>query len=178
MATGAGMRAGPLRAGKAGLPTFVSETSGVNGMARPVDARKDQELISILTANARTSLAEIAKMLGVSRATVQGRLARLAREGVIAGYTTIIGKDHEQSASLSAVIMVELEVRQQGNVVAALKKRPEIVQCYTLSGPFDLFVKIRCTTSTHLDEIIDWIAEMDGVRRTTSSILLARKFER
>jgi len=147
-------------------------------MARPADARKDQELISILTANARTSLAEIAKTLGVSRATVQGRLARLEREGVIAGYTTIIGKDHEQAASLSAVIMIELEVKQQGNVVAALKKRPEIVQCYTLSGLFDLFVKIRCTTSTHLDEIIDWIAEMEGVRRTTSSILLARKFER
>jgi DNA-binding Lrp family transcriptional regulator len=47
-----------------------------------------------------------------------------------------------------------------------------------LSGPFDLFVKINCATSTHLDEIIDWIAEMEGVRRTTSSILLARKFER
>lgn len=147
-------------------------------MARPADARKDQELISILTANARTSLAEIAKMLGVSRATVQGRLARLEREGVIAGYTTIIGKDHGQEASLSAVIMIELEVKQQGNVVALLRKRPEIIQCYTLSGHFDLFVKIRCTTSTHLDEIIDWIAEMEGVRRTTSSILLARKFER
>ena len=74
--------------------------------------------------------------------------------------------------------LAELEVRQQGNVIAALRKKSEVVDCYTLSGPFDLFVKINCATSAHLDEIIDWIAEMDGVRRTTSSILLARKFER
>ncbi|HEY5794126.1 MAG TPA: Lrp/AsnC family transcriptional regulator [Bosea sp. (in: a-proteobacteria)] len=147
-------------------------------MARPSDARKDQELINILTANARIPLAEVAKTLGVSRATVQGRLSRLEREGVIVGYTTILGKEDAHNTALSAIIMVELEVKQQGNVIPLLRKRPEVIQCYTLSGHFDLFVKIRCATSTHLDEIIDWIAEMDGVRRTTSSILLARKFDR
>lgn len=147
-------------------------------MARPSDARKDQELISILTANARIPLAEVAKTLGVSRATVQGRLSRLEREGVIVGYTTVLGKDEVHATTLSAVIMIELEVKQQANVVSMLRKRSEIVQCYTVSGHFDLFVKIRCTTSTHLDEVIDSIAEMEGVRRTTSSIILARKFER
>lgn len=147
-------------------------------MARPSDAIKDQELLGILSANARLPLAEIAKMLGVSRATVQGRLARLERDGIIAGYTVVRGKDEAPSTSLSALILIELEVKQQGSVIAALKKRPEIVECYTLSGLFDLYVKITCATSAHLDEVIDWIAEREGVRRTTSSILLARKFER
>jgi DNA-binding Lrp family transcriptional regulator len=146
-------------------------------MARPADARKDQELINILTANARTSVSDIAKALGVSRATAQGRMARLEREGIIAGYTAILGKE-DHSTTISAIILIELEVKQQGNVIALLRKRPEVVNCYTLSGPFDLFVKINCATSAHLDGIIDWIAEMEGVRRTTSSILLARKFER
>lgn len=147
-------------------------------MARPSDGRKDQELINILTANARIPLAEVAKMLGVSRATVQGRLARIEREGAIVGYTTILGKEDTHSTALSAIIMIELEVKQQTNVVALLKKKPEVIQCYTLSGHFDLFVKLKCATSSHLDEVIDCIAQMDGVRRTTSSILLARKFER
>ena len=78
----------------------------------------------------------------------------------------------------AALILIELEMKQQGGVVAALKKRPEIVQCHTLSGHFDLSVKIECETSSDLDTIIDWIAEMEGVRRTTSSVILARKFER
>lgn len=147
-------------------------------MARPSDAIKDQELVSILTANARLPLAEVAKMLGVSRATVQGRLARLERDGVIAGYTVIKGKAAAPATTLSALILIELEVKKQGSVIAALKKRPEVVECYTLSGLFDLYVKLTCATAAHLDEAIDWIAAIDGVRRTTSSILLARKFER
>lgn len=146
-------------------------------MARPSDTKKDQELINILTADARTPLSHIAKTLGVSRATVQGRLARLEKEGVIAGYTTILGKE-PAAATLSALILIELEVKRQGNVIAALRKRAEVVHCYTLSGPFDLFVKINCASAAHLDELLDWIAEMDGVRRTTSSVVLARKFER
>jgi DNA-binding Lrp family transcriptional regulator len=147
-------------------------------MARPADAKKDQELINILTANARTSVSDIARKLGVSRPTVQSRLARLESEGVIAGYTTIIGKDQGTDPSLAAIILIELDAKRQAAIIASLRKKAEIVQCYTLSGHFDLFVKIKCATSSHLDEVIDWIGEMEGVRRTTSSILLARRFER
>lgn len=147
-------------------------------MARPPDADKDRELIAILTANARTPLSEVAKTLGVSRATVQARLARLEKDGFIAGYTTLLGKTDFQATTLSAIIMIELDVRQQGNVIAALKKRANVVSCHTLSGHFDLFAKIVCDTPARLDEVIDSIAEIEGVRRTTSSILLAKKFER
>jgi DNA-binding Lrp family transcriptional regulator len=147
-------------------------------MARPSDLEKDRELINLLTADARTPLSQIAKKLGVSRATVQGRLARLEKEGVIAGYTTVLGKEPEKSGTISALILIELEVRRQGNVIAALRKRAEVVLCYTLSGPFDLFVKINCASASRLDELLDWIVEMDGVKRTTSSVVLARKFER
>lgn len=147
-------------------------------MARPADGEKDRELVAILTANARTPLSEIAKALGVSRATVQSRLGRLEREGFIAGYTTLLGKTERPSTTLSAIILIELEVKQQVNVIAALKKKAAVVSCHTLSGHFDLLVKIDCATASDLDTVIDWIAELDGVRRTTSSILLARKFER
>lgn len=147
-------------------------------MARPSDAAKDRDLIRILSENARLPLSDIAKMLGVSRATVQGRLARLERDGIIAGYTTILGSAARPATTIAALVMIELEVKRQGGVVAALKKRPEIVQCYTLSGHFDLYVKVECETASDLDAVIDWIAEMDGVRRTTSSVILAQKFER
>ncbi|MBD3847613.1 DNA-binding Lrp family transcriptional regulator [Bosea sp. OAE752] len=147
-------------------------------MARPSDAAKDRDLIRILSENARLPLSDIARMLGVSRATAQGRLARLERDGVIAGYTTILGKAARPATTIAALVMIELEVKRQGGVVAALKKRPEIVQCHTLSGHFDLSVKVECETASDLDAVIDWIAEMEGVRRTTSSVILARKFER
>jgi DNA-binding Lrp family transcriptional regulator len=114
----------------------------------------------------------------VSRSTVQGRLSRLEKEGIITGYTTILATEDSHTTTISAIILIELEVKQQGNVIALLKKKAEVVHCYTLSGHFDIFVKINCVNPSHLDEIIDWIAEMDGVRRTTSSVILAKKFER
>lgn len=147
-------------------------------MPRPSDSAKDRELIRILSENARLPLSEIAKSLGVSRATVQGRLVRLERDGIIAGYTTVLGKAAARSRTIAALVLIELEVRQQGGVIAALKKRPEIVSCHTLSGHFDLSVKVECETASDLDAMIDWIAELDGVRRTTSSVILAQKFER
>jgi DNA-binding Lrp family transcriptional regulator len=147
-------------------------------LARPADLKKDRELIEILTANARTPLAEIAKRLGVSRATLQSRLNRLERDGVIAGYTTLLGKQDLHETALSAIVLIELEVKQQGSVIANLKKNAEVVSCHTLSGHFDLFVTVTCSTASHLDKTIDWIAGMEGVRRTTSSILLTKKFQR
>ena len=147
-------------------------------MARPPDADKDRALIEILTANARTPLAEIAKKLGVSRATLQSRLNRLERDGIIAGYTTLLGKHNLSETVLSAIVLIELEVKQQGGVIASLKKRAEVVSCYSVSGQFDLFVAVSGATASDLDKTIDWIAGMEGVRRTTSSIVLTKKFER
>jgi len=147
-------------------------------VARPPDSDKDRELIEILTANARTPLAEIAKKLGVSRATLQSRLNRLERDGIIAGYTTLLGKQTLNETALSAIVLIEMEVKQQGGVIASLKKRAEVVSCYSVSGQFDLFVALSGATASDLDRTIDWIAGMDGVRRTTSSIVLTKKFER
>lgn len=147
-------------------------------MARRPDLIKDQELINILKQNARMPLAEIAKTLGVSRATIQSRLSRLERDGFIAGYTIISGIDTGALELISAIILVELELRIQNRIVSDLKKIPEVTACYTTSGQHDLFVRIRCRTPADLDAIIDEIACMEGVRRTTSSILLTRKFER
>lgn len=147
-------------------------------MARPSDFSKDQALLSLLKANARLPLSDIAKALGVSRATVQARMRRLEREGLIGGYTIVSGVDNGALDVLSAVIMMEVEVRGQAGVIHDLKKIPEVISCHTLSGQFDLFVRIQCRTAAELDRVIDVIAQIEGVHRTNSSIMLARKFER
>ncbi|MGD0023242.1 MAG: Lrp/AsnC family transcriptional regulator [Xanthobacteraceae bacterium] len=144
-------------------------------MARPIDVDQDQQLLGILRANARMPLTEIARTLKVSRATVQARIARLERDGMIGGYTILPGPAATAVLSVQAIVLMELDVRRQDHVVAQLRKRPEVLSCHTLSGQFDMFVTLRCPTPASLDKMIDWIAAVDGVRRTTSSILLASK---
>ena len=147
-------------------------------MGRPIDVDRDEQLLGILRGNARIPLTEIARALGVSRATVQARIARLERDGAIGGYTIIPGPTAKATPSVLAIVLMELDVRRQSHVVTQLRKRSEVLSCQTLSGQFDMFVKIRCRTPAALDEMIDWITSVDGVRRTTSSILLATKFDR
>ena len=146
-------------------------------MARPADADKDKALLAMLRANARTPVSELAVALGVSRSTVQARIARLERDGVIAGYTIATGPA-DAGRSLTAILLIEIDVRRQSSVVAALKRRPEVTSCHTMNGQFDLFVTICADSAVELDAVIDQIAALDSVRRTTSSILLARKFGR
>jgi DNA-binding Lrp family transcriptional regulator len=147
-------------------------------MVRTADGAKDQELLALLSANARMPLSEIAKQLGVSRATIQARVARLEREGAIGGYTILRGKPAPEASGLSAIVLIEIDVRSQTQVISALKRLPAVVSCHTMSGQYDLFARIRCKLPSELDETIDRIASFDGVRRTMSSLLLSQKFER
>jgi len=147
-------------------------------MGRRPQAFKDQELLNILQQNARTSLSDIAKQLKVSRATVQSRVSRLERDGYISGYTIITGAESTGIEFIHSIVMVDLEVRNQSGLVSELRKMPEIVSCYTTSGQHDIFLKLQCRTPSELDEAIDRIAQLEGVRKTTSSILLSKKFVR
>ncbi|MGV8944510.1 winged helix-turn-helix transcriptional regulator, partial [Thermomonas sp.] len=57
----------------------------------------DELLLSLLRENARASTAEIARRLGLSRTTVQNRIERLERQGVISGYTVRVNDEYERS---------------------------------------------------------------------------------
>ncbi|MDR3712037.1 MAG: Lrp/AsnC family transcriptional regulator [Puia sp.] len=146
-------------------------------MARPADPRKDQDLLDLLRAQARLPMTEIAKRLGVSRAAAQARMERLERDGVIQGYT--IRTDTEtEPGGLGAIVMIEIDLRKQAAILGALRHNSNVRACYTVSGHFDLMAQVRALTPGEMDELIDWINGLDGVRRTSSSVLLARKFQR
>jgi DNA-binding Lrp family transcriptional regulator len=137
----------------------------------------DRRLIALLRANARTPTASLARSLGLSRSAVQERLRRLERDGVIRGYTLILGEDGGQSG-VSAHVLLTLDPKQQDRALAAIKGLPEVVAAYTVSGAHDAIAMLVAQTSAHLDEVLTRIGKMPGVNRTTSSILLSTLFER
>jgi DNA-binding Lrp family transcriptional regulator len=137
----------------------------------------DRRLIALLRANARTPTASLARALGLSRSAVQERLRRLERDGVVRGYTLILGEDGGQSG-VSAHVLLTLDPKQQDRALAAIKGLPEVTAAYTVSGAHDAIAMLTAQTSAHLDEVLTRIGKMPGVNRTTSSILLSTLFER
>lgn len=137
----------------------------------------DQHLLSILRENARASTAEIARRLKLSRTTVQSRIERLERQGVIAGYTVRVD-DEAERGWIRAHIMITVLPKQAPAVVKALHAMPEVRTLHSVSGPFDLVALGVTPTVAQMDELTDRIGAIDGVERTTSSIILSAKFER
>ena len=139
--------------------------------------RIDQLLIARLRENARMPTAELARTLGLSRTTVQSRLERLERTGVIAGYAARLSEAYE-GGLIHAYVMITASGKQTAALVAAIRKMPQARRLQSVSGPFDLMAAIAAPSVAEMDKLIDEIGALDGVERTTSSIVLSTKFDR
>ena len=147
-------------------------------MKRPMKLTDaDQQLLSVLRENARASTAQIARRLNLSRTTVQSRIERLEREGVISGYTVRVHDDYARSR-IHAHILITLRPKQMPSVVKTLQAMPEVRVLYSISGGHDLIALAVTSTVGEMDVLTDRIGAIDGVERTNTSIILSTKFER
>ncbi|WDZ96129.1 Lrp/AsnC family transcriptional regulator [Herbaspirillum sp. WKF16] len=137
----------------------------------------DRALIALLQVSARESVANLARKLGVARTTVVARLARLEHNGVIAGYTVKLGQEVTDNA-LRAYVGISVEAKTVRDVLKRFKRMPEIELLCSVSGEFDYVAWLRADSAERLDQLLDEIGEIDGVTRTTTSIVLSRKIER
>jgi DNA-binding Lrp family transcriptional regulator len=137
----------------------------------------DNRLIALLKANAREPVASLARKLGLARSTVQERIARLERDGVIRGYTTLLSEETE-ARKLRAVVMIAADPRQADRIGAELKRMPEVRALSAVSGAYDMMAIVEAGTPQGMDAALDRIGKAHGVARTVSSIILSEKFSR
>jgi DNA-binding Lrp family transcriptional regulator len=137
----------------------------------------DKKLLTELRQNARLSLSALARILGLSRSTIQDRISKLEGRGVIAGYTVRLGQDYA-AREIRAQVMLKIVPKAQDEVVAFCRKLPAVASLHTISGEHDLAAVLRAETTAALDEAIDAIGLLKGVERTQTSVILSTKFER
>lgn len=137
----------------------------------------DQRLLDRLSANARAPVADLARHLGLSRTTVQSRLERLERSGVIAGYTVRLSEAQE-AGRIHAYILLTVAPKQAAAVIAHARKMPGVRRLASVSGQFDFVAVASTATVSEMDALIDQLGALDGVERTTSSIVLSVKLDR
>ncbi|WP_030834399.1 Lrp/AsnC family transcriptional regulator [Streptomyces hygroscopicus] len=139
----------------------------------------DEQIIAELTRNARIPHAELANRVLLSRTAVRQRIERLERHGQIAGYTIVRPGDSADNDIVSALVLVHRQDRMRGgDVLAALKRIPEVVICEILSGDFDIMVRLEAASLERVREIWEDIARLPGVRDTVTSLTLAKVVSR
>ncbi|CAH2407197.1 Lrp/AsnC family transcriptional regulator [Mesorhizobium ventifaucium] len=137
----------------------------------------EQALLSLLRANARASTAELARRLGVSRTTVQSRIERLEQRGIITGYGVRLSPDYEQGL-VRAHVLLTVTPKFADKVVRSLQALPPVRTLHSVSGNFDMIVIVDAPSIKDLDTLLDEIGAMDGVERTSSSIILSTRIDR
>lgn len=137
----------------------------------------DRDLIALLQANARENAANLARKLGVARTTVLARLARLEEQKVIVGYTVRLAQD-AQGAALQAYVGITVQPKSGRDVTRRLMRMPEVQQLCAVSGEYDYVAWLRAETPERLDALLDEIGEVEGVVKTTTSIVLAKRIDR
>ena len=137
----------------------------------------DRDLVALLQANARESAADLARRLGVARTTVLARLARLEREGVIVGYTVRLRQDLD-GHGVHAYVGIITSPKAGREVVRRLQGLPELRHLCSVSGEVDYIAQLHAESMPRLDALLDEIGEIEGVVRTTTSVVLAVRVDR
>jgi DNA-binding Lrp family transcriptional regulator len=137
----------------------------------------DERLLLALRENGRASTAELARLVGRSRTSVQSRIERLEKHGVIVGYGVRLAPEHALGA-VRAHVMIKVGPKETRAVTTALRAMAQVRVLHSVSGEADLIAVASAGSVAEMDLVIDQIGELEGVERTNSSIILSTKFER
>ncbi|MEE2034123.1 Lrp/AsnC family transcriptional regulator [Rhodococcus chondri] len=131
----------------------------------------DARLLLELARTPRATGVELSQRLGLSRNTVQARLARWEADGVLASFERRIDPS-SLGYLLAAYVATRVDQHRLDDVVAALSQIPEVTEVYGLTGPVDLSVKVVARDADDLYRLAGQILEIPGVERTNMSLVM------
>ena len=133
--------------------------------------RVDLELLDALADDHRATVVALAERLGLSRNTVQARMAKLDRSGVFGSFERAISPA-ALGFPIEAVISVVVRQVDLPRITTELAQIPEVLQVYGLSGAVDLLVRAAARDTHHLFAVDARILAIEGVERTETSLIM------
>jgi len=130
----------------------------------------DRRLLAELRADGRIAMADLARRLGISRATAEKRVARMVERGTILGFTV---RAREEASGIRAIMMIEVAGRTTSAVIARLKGVPEVHTVHTTNGAWDLIAELRADDLPDFDRVLREVRLIDGVLNSETSLLLS-----
>jgi len=137
--------------------------------------RFDREILNVLGADGRISIADLARRIGLSKSPTQARLRRLEKEGIITGYRALIdpirlGLDHV------AFVEVKLEDTREAALSkfnAAVSRIPEIEQAHMMASHFDYLLKVRTRSMSAYRQVLgEKISSLPYVSSTSTYVAM------
>jgi len=135
-----------------------------------IDATDARMLLALIETPRATGV-ELATRLGLSRNTVQARLARWEANGVLAGVERRV-RPRALGYPLAAFVSVVLDQHRLEPIVAALAEIPEVTEVCGMTGRIDLTVRIVARDAEDLYRLAEEILQIPGVERTDMALVM------
>ncbi len=138
----------------------------------------DYKILNLIANDARVSFLEVSRICNVSGAAVHQRVQKMMANGIITGseFWLNLKKIGYQTCAFLSLHFKETE--NLDTVVEKLKQIREIVECHSITGEYDIFIKIYAINNSHLYEIIQNQIKPLGVIRTETLVSYNQSFHR
>ena len=133
----------------------------------------DATLLRLFSEHPRLGVLEASRRLGVARGTVQARLDKLVRAGVVAGWGPVL---EPEAIGYPVTAFLTLEIRQGAGheaIARHLATIPEVLEAYTITGAGDMWARVVARSNADLQRVIDLVLTEPGIDRSTTVIALA-----
>ncbi len=131
----------------------------------------DAALLLELQRDARVGVLELSRRLDIARGTVQSRLDRMVKQGVIRGFTPDLNLD-AIGFNVRAFITVEVKEGQIDSVVQPLSEIDEVLEVHSVAAQGDLLCQIAAQSNEHLMDVLERILAIPDTARTSTAIVL------
>jgi len=138
----------------------------------------DYKILSLISNDARISFLEVSRICNVSGAAVHQRVQKMMANGVITGSEFWLNLEKIGYQTCAFLFLHVSETINLDMVIEKLKDIREIVECHSITGEFDIFVKIYALNNSHLYEIIQNRIKPLGVVRTETLMSYKELFHR
>jgi Lrp/AsnC family leucine-responsive transcriptional regulator len=143
-------------------------------MRQEID-EKDQKILDELLEDAGQSVTELAAKLKMPRTTVQERIKKLRKLGVIKKFTIQIDYSKlGKPATTFILISFQQGAVSQKKLAQEIAKLPEVVEAHLITGEWDILVKVRSDSMQSVGSlVVDKLRMMEGVGKTMTCVSFA-----
>jgi DNA-binding Lrp family transcriptional regulator len=137
----------------------------------------DSAILHLFAVEPRIGVLEASRRLRVARGTVQARLDRMERSGVVRGWGPEVDPE-AMGYPVTAFVTLEIsQARGHDPVTEHLALIPEVLEAHTVTGPGDLWCRVVARSNADLQRVLDTMVSLPGIERSATMITLATQIQ-
>jgi len=150
----------------------------INKMSKHELDKLDRKILKLIVNDARIPFLEVARECNVSGAAIHQRVQKLTKAGILKGSEFIVDVEKIGYATCAYIGLFLSQADSYDEIVTALEKVPQVVECYYTTGKYDLLIKVYAQNNQKLLQFIQEKIMPLGLARTETLVCLKESIKR